>query len=219
MNFKTRLKELREANGLTQKQLADKLNEISNTNKLYPQNISYWENGREPSLSTIVDLAILFDVSVDYLLGNTDKLDYNEVSYDEKFNTILNKKVLDNLLKNLPDYSKSEFYKMFNEHIDILNLSEYIDANHYLSINDLNYIRLITDLDKILIDFKKDILSTLVSINNIRKINEPLLKELNYNRINELNLSTSHAISKFSILLCEFNKFLLKEIENNNFLK
>ncbi|MCX0355256.1 helix-turn-helix transcriptional regulator, partial [Clostridium perfringens] len=147
MNFKTRLKELREANGLTQKQLADKLNEISNTNKLYPQNISYWENGREPSLSTIVDLAILFDVSVDYLLGNTDKLDYNEVSYDEKFNTILNKKVLDNLLKNLPDYSKSEFYKMFNEHIDILNLSEYIDANHYLSINDLNYIRLITDLD------------------------------------------------------------------------
>ncbi|MCX0353732.1 hypothetical protein LI064_04255, partial [Clostridium perfringens] len=59
----------------------------------------------------------------------------------------------------------------------------------------------------------------LVSINSIRKTNEPLLKELNYNRINELNLSTSHAISKFSILLCEFNKFLLKEIENNNFLK
>ena len=217
MDFKTRLKELREIKGLTQKQLADKLNSISKANKIYPQNISYWENGREPNLSIIVDLANLFDVSTDYLLGNTDNLDFNEISYEEKFNTVLNKKVLDALIDNLPDIFKSEFYEMFNSHIDILNLNNYIINKKTLSIDDLEYIRLITRLDKLLIIFKEKILSTLISIDTIQNNEKPLLKELNFNRINELTSACSEVSAKFSIILSEFCSFVLDEVEKNNF--
>lgn len=59
----TRLKQLRTEKGLTQQQVADALNLNS---------VSYlrYEKGqREPSLDILMQLAIYFDVSVDYLLG------------------------------------------------------------------------------------------------------------------------------------------------------
>ena len=61
-----RLKELREANGLTQKQLAEKLN-IHSVSYLH-----YEKDQREPPLSLLADIAKFYGVSVDYLLGLTD---------------------------------------------------------------------------------------------------------------------------------------------------
>jgi len=61
-----RLKELREANDLTQKQLAEKLN-INSVTYLH-----YEKNQREPPLSLLADIAKFYEVSVDYLLGLTD---------------------------------------------------------------------------------------------------------------------------------------------------
>lgn len=63
INLGQRLKELREEFGLTQKELAAKLN-INAVTYLH-----YEKNQREPPLSLLVDFAIFFDVSVDYLLG------------------------------------------------------------------------------------------------------------------------------------------------------
>ncbi len=58
-----RLKELREEKGLTQKQLAQQLN-------LHSVTYLHYEKGqREPSLSTLADMAKFFEVSVDYLIG------------------------------------------------------------------------------------------------------------------------------------------------------
>ncbi|MBV7274411.1 helix-turn-helix transcriptional regulator [Clostridium sp. PL3] len=81
--FSERLRELREEEELTQTQLAN----ISSTNKdkISPQNISYWEKGRQPSFEILIKLASYFDVTVDYLIGvsnfknSTQKLVYTNL--------------------------------------------------------------------------------------------------------------------------------------------
>lgn len=61
-----RIKSLRETEGLTQIQLSKKLN-ISNTT------LSQYENGqRVPGDEIKTKIAIIFDVSLDYLMGRTD---------------------------------------------------------------------------------------------------------------------------------------------------
>lgn len=62
----SRLKELREECGLTQKQVAEKL-QINSVTYLH-----YEKEQREPPLALLADMAKLFDVSVDYLLGLTN---------------------------------------------------------------------------------------------------------------------------------------------------
>lgn len=57
------IKKLRTNQGMTQKQLADKL-------FVSAQAVSRWENGEvEPSVDTITELAKIFDVSTDVILG------------------------------------------------------------------------------------------------------------------------------------------------------
>lgn len=66
MEFKDRLKELREKNGITQKELGEKLGLNKNA-------VSTYEIGsREPNLEKIKKLAKIFNCSVDYLIGASD---------------------------------------------------------------------------------------------------------------------------------------------------
>ena len=59
-----RIKTLREENNLTQEELASKINVTKST-------ISYYENSkRVPTVSNLHDLARVFNVSYDYLMGN-----------------------------------------------------------------------------------------------------------------------------------------------------
>ena len=64
--FPERLKALRLEAGLTQKQISETLG----INQ--PQYARWEKGGREPSKETLQKFAELFNVSVDYLLGNTD---------------------------------------------------------------------------------------------------------------------------------------------------
>ena len=62
-----RVKELRKANGYSQEKLALKLN-------VHQTAISQWETGRTlPDMDVADNMARLFDVSLDYLLGRTDE--------------------------------------------------------------------------------------------------------------------------------------------------
>lgn len=64
--FCKRIKELRIENGITQKELADKLQTTNSS-------VCDWERGRsQPDLKTLTEIAKLFDVSTDYLLGLSD---------------------------------------------------------------------------------------------------------------------------------------------------
>lgn len=62
-----RLKELRKEKGISQLRLATELNTSQNT-------ISRYETGeREPGIDELIKIADYFNVSVDYLIGRTDK--------------------------------------------------------------------------------------------------------------------------------------------------
>ena len=63
-----KIKDLRVEKGYTQKVLAEKINTSA-------KNIWAWENEKcEPCISDLNKLARLFDVTVDYLSGNSDEL-------------------------------------------------------------------------------------------------------------------------------------------------
>ena len=63
MEFGKRLKQLRIEKGLTQKQLAEKLNVLNTA-------ISNWETSiSEPSLDMVKEIVAFFETTSDYLLG------------------------------------------------------------------------------------------------------------------------------------------------------
>ena len=64
--FCERLIEQRKLNKLTQRQVAEALNIKQ------PSYIRYEKGIAEPSLESLVILADLFDISIDYLLGRTE---------------------------------------------------------------------------------------------------------------------------------------------------
>ena len=63
MNLAKRLRDLREDNDLTQKELGAKLN-------LPPQRVHEWEKGiHEPRLAVLCELADIYGVTLDYIAG------------------------------------------------------------------------------------------------------------------------------------------------------
>ena len=62
-----RLLQLRQERGLTRKMVADQIDIVERTYQRY-------ENAeREPTASVLVELADLYEVTTDYLLGRSDK--------------------------------------------------------------------------------------------------------------------------------------------------
>ena len=67
MDFATILKEIRKEKTLTQKELSEKLGFSKNA-------ICEWEKGRcEPSITVLKKISNLFNLSIDYLVGNSDE--------------------------------------------------------------------------------------------------------------------------------------------------
>lgn len=83
--FAKRLKNLREIKGYNQERLAKLLGLSSSTIGMYEQ------SRRQPDNDTLVKIAELFDVSVDYLLGKTEVKDINKPYSDEIEKAIFNK--------------------------------------------------------------------------------------------------------------------------------
>ena len=67
-----RLKELRNEKGLTQKELAEKINSTDKSIWAYENNVAV------PPLDTLLKLADVFECSIDYLVSRTD--DFGNVS-------------------------------------------------------------------------------------------------------------------------------------------
>jgi transcriptional regulator with XRE-family HTH domain len=68
--FGDRLKALRKEKGLTQQQLADKIELVKGSISAYEQNSKY------PSLNVLIKLCTFFHVSADYLLGLSDDMQF-----------------------------------------------------------------------------------------------------------------------------------------------
>lgn len=67
MNFSNRIKKLRQKHKVSQQELADLLGISTRAWRFY-------ESGdREPNIAGLISLADYFDVSLDYLVGRSDK--------------------------------------------------------------------------------------------------------------------------------------------------
>jgi len=97
--MKIKIKELRNEFGLSQNELAEKLN-------ISQKCISNWENGvNEPDFETLIKLSRLFDVTSDYLLG----IDGNQS--DSSILTPLDRTLL-TLIKDLPIEKKKALIEL-----------------------------------------------------------------------------------------------------------
>ena len=85
MEFSERLRQLREKHGYTQKQLADAVHLSKNAICNYEKNVNL------PNIETLMSLADIFNVTVDYLLGRSAisfKFDKLNKSFFGKFTII-----------------------------------------------------------------------------------------------------------------------------------
>lgn len=116
MSFGNRLKQLRLSKSLTQQQLADIL-------KLSKANISKYEsNSVEPNIETLKLLSSMFNVSIDYLLGQTEK-PLNIISKKSQTQTLDIKK--GHLLKNYEKLNDDGKNKLLDYSEDLIASNKY----------------------------------------------------------------------------------------------
>jgi transcriptional regulator with XRE-family HTH domain len=83
MKFSERLAELRKKHKMTQQELANKLGVSRGT-------IGMYEIGqRDPDTETVAEIAEIFNVSIDYLLGRTDDPNPPEKTIDDEIMSIM----------------------------------------------------------------------------------------------------------------------------------
>lgn len=87
--FNERLKDIRTKKELTQEEFAKLLN-------ISPSSISLYESGsREPSLTTLINIAKILNVSTDYLLGLSDNEQVVRINISSKDKQEIVKKLLE----------------------------------------------------------------------------------------------------------------------------
>lgn len=92
MYWQKRLKDLREDHDLTRAELAEKL-------AISERTLSRYETGEtEPTISVLIQLSLIYDVSIDYIAGVKDEMEIDSKSIKndiEEVATIINKVLRD----------------------------------------------------------------------------------------------------------------------------
>lgn len=219
MDFKTRLKELRESKGLTQKQFANNFNnyhlesKVGDNITVSTQTVSYWENGREPNFGTLIKLASFFDVTIDYLLGKSDISDEDEYNYISTIKE-LNKEKIDSILLDLSADDKKKFFKNFSQYFYNLALSDAIFENRTLNKNELEYINLITEITSILKELDDNCIDFFVLIDRYDNIIKK--QNLTLEDINTFNSIYDDALLKLNSKFIELKNFHLSKVAEWN---
>lgn len=103
--FSKRLKHVRELKGISQRQAAEDLN-------ISPQNLSYYENGRDAGYGLLVRMARYYDVTVEYLIGASPVMQRENVDINKDIG--LNDKTI-NLLRQRNKFGYSYAVDIVNE--------------------------------------------------------------------------------------------------------
>ena len=103
--FSKRLKHVRELKGISQRQAAEDLN-------ISPQNLSYYENGRDAGYGLLVRMARYYDVTVEYLIGASPVMQRENVDINKDIG--LNDKTI-NLLRQRNKFGYSYAADIVNE--------------------------------------------------------------------------------------------------------
>ena len=104
------LKQLRQSKGYTQSQLAQKINKSKSTISRYENNIKI------PSPDTIIDLAVLYNVSLDYLVGidKKESIVIEDLTEDQK-------KIIKNILEEFREKRSGSFEGLTKRQQEILS--------------------------------------------------------------------------------------------------
>ena len=103
--FSKRLRHVRELKGISQRQAAEDLN-------ISPQNLSYYENGRDAGYGLLVRMARYYDVTVEYLIGASPVMQRENVDINKDIG--LNEKTI-NLLRQRNKFGYSYAADIVNE--------------------------------------------------------------------------------------------------------
>lgn len=218
MVFSSRLKYLRESRGLTQKQFVEEFNNYNIKNnmlgntKVYSQTVSYWENGREPNYNLLIQLARFFNVSTDYLLGNSDIKDVKEYEYMSNIKE-LNKENISKVINTFTDKEKAEFFDVLSRYIYNLRLNTALVEDRSLDKNDLNYIKYLSNITTIIDEYSENIFNLFIEF----KDGKPNLKnKLDINEFNQLTEDHTIALTKIINILNKIQKLCVDVASNSN---
>lgn len=103
--FSKRLKRVRELKGISQRQAAEDLN-------ISPQNLSYYENGRDAGYDLLIRMARYYNVTVEYLIGASPVMQRENIDINKDIG--LNDKTI-NLLRQRNKWGYSEAADIVNE--------------------------------------------------------------------------------------------------------
>ena len=214
MDRKNRLKELRTSFGLTQKELANYINTSTNSNKIYAQNISSWENGRNPGLKWTMIFCDFFNVSMEYFLCETETNDLNEINY-ETYLKEYKKDNIDRLTENLSPDLKSAFFSMFSTHMGTFGISDYLYGTTELPNIDLDYIYLITEFEKVIAQHMANICELHLNVDDPTKPN--LQEELTKQKAIALSSLISDTQNKLTTLLNNLTNIAIESPGNDDY--
>ncbi|MBS5852930.1 MAG: helix-turn-helix domain-containing protein [Bacilli bacterium] len=93
MKWNKRIRDLREDNDMTQDDLASQLGISKRTLLRYESGVS------EPTISVLISLSLLFNVSVDYIIGTKDTTEIDEISIKNELDSVI--KSLEKIKKEL----------------------------------------------------------------------------------------------------------------------
>lgn len=133
--FSSRIKELRSSLGLTQIEFAE---EIGTTQATLS---SYENSGKTPSLDIVKKIAEVFTISIDWLLGLSDKKDLSTApkTYADLINILINLKTAPevNIDFNTKEYRNDKDFP-FSSYIDIIiEINDKHLADFYEEWNDI----------------------------------------------------------------------------------
>lgn len=93
MKWNKRIRDLREDNDMTQDDLASQLGISKRTLLRYESGVS------EPTISVLISLSLLSNVSVDYIIGTKDTTEIDEISIKNELDSVI--KSLEKIKKEL----------------------------------------------------------------------------------------------------------------------
>ncbi|MGG7178299.1 helix-turn-helix transcriptional regulator [Clostridium paraputrificum] len=214
MDKKNRLKELRTSLKLTQKELAYEINKKTNSNKIYAQNISSWENGRNPGLKWTMIFCDFFNVSMEYFLYESEVNDLNEINYKSYLNEY-KKDNIDRLIENLTPDMKSAFFNMFATHMNSFGISNYLYGDEKLPNINLDYIFILTEFEKVIAKYKSSLCDLYINLDD--PTNPTLEKDLSVQKAVHLSDLISDTQNKLATLLNKLTKISIESYGNDNY--
>lgn len=219
--FSDRFRLLKDENGVTLKELSEKLD-------ITVPNLSYYMKGREPSYDVLIRIADYFNVTTDWLIGCTDEKDASQGSIISEIEKQLNLSDNEKLSGKTKELFLNHQYSLYGTIVDIYSFFlhtdlSYIEKNNYLMNMLCSVLSFhIKELNKGLANLSKDSILTLMKKEElVADVLQTVILFSSYSYAEYLScsndLSESDKATAQEIVNFTFNNFKEKNPDKNTF--